>query len=282
MNVAKTQLISHQFQCLQAFLSKKVVFFFLDYPVVRMVIKTTMLWLWVISLLLLVSNTTCEISEESVEKIKSGTELGEALLDPISGFGKSKLFNSLGKMASFLGPVGGIISFALLFAPKSESQELQYMKRKFSEVNRKLDQITSELDNVKDLITYENQRAVYVESASKIEYGYRQLLSFLDELQSTPCQNNESCRRIRTQIAKRFVEDFNVKEHLLKIVNGATKRTSPFGEPLLELVRKTFKCDVGKIDDLANGILRLSFKAQQVILAYEKLKGSNHIVSPKA
>ena len=244
-----------------------------------MIIKTSKLLLAAVSVLLLVCNSTCEISEESVEKINNGIELGETMLDTVSKLGKSKLFDSLGNMAGFLGPVGGIISFALLFAPKSESEELQYMKKKFAEVNRKLDQITSELDNVKDLITYENQRSVYVKSASKIEYGYQQLLHFLDELQNTSCTNKKSCDRERIRIGERYVKDFNVKEHLFMIVNGATRKISQFNEPLLELVRKTFKCDVGKIDDLANGILRLSFKAQQVILAYEKLKGSNHSIT---
>jgi gas vesicle protein len=244
-----------------------------------MIPKTTMSFFAIVLVLLLAGDTMCEMSEDTVDRINNGIELGGTLLEAAKGLGESKLFKNLGNMASFLGPVGGIISFALLFAPKKDSEELQYMKKKFAEVNGKLDKITSELENVKELITYDTQRAVYVDSADKINHGHRQLLAFLDELQKTPCDNKEDCRRKRIQIGERYVEDFNVKQHLFKIVNGAIKRTSPFGEPLLQLVRKTFKCDVGKVDDLADGILALSFKAQQVILAYEKLKGSNHSIT---
>ena len=178
------------------------------------------------------------------------------------------------KMTSFLGAAGGLISFALAFLPKSDSEELKYMKKKFAEVNMKLDRITTELGNIKSLITYENQRAVYVGSASKILHGHRQLLLFLDELQKTPCEDVKNCERERARIASGYVGDFNIKLDFYKILNGAIKQKSAFTEPLLDLTRKTFKCDVGKIDLLANSIMMLSFKAQQVILAHEKLTKS--------
>ncbi|CAB3986638.1 Hypothetical predicted protein [Paramuricea clavata] len=178
-------------------------------------------------------------------------------------------------MASFLGATGGLVSIALAFVPKSDSLELKYMKKKFSEVNSEFDVIRSELDNVKDLITYENQRVAYLDSASKILFSHNQLMSFLNELHNTSCADEKHCDRVRDRIASQYVDDFNVKRHMFNVLNGAIKPTSAFGEPLINVIRKTFKCDVGKIDHLANSILILSFKAQQVILAHEKLTGSN-------
>ena len=241
-----------------------------------------MIKLSVIVIVLLIDNTMGEMSAKSVAKVNGGISGGEKIVDFISKLGNpktSKVFDSLGKMASFLGAAGGLISFALLFVPTSDSVELKYLKEKFSEVNMKLDRITSELDNVKDLITYESQRAVYVGSASKILNAHKQLSTFLNELQSTPCPDAKRCERIRAGIASRYVDNFNVKQDMLKILNGAIKPTSAFGDSLLDLTRKTFECDVGKIDHLANSILKLSFKAQQVILTHEKLTGSNFSIT---
>ena len=242
----------------------------------------TMKILSVMIILLLIDNTMCQMSAKSVEKVNGGISGGEKIVNFISKLGDpktSKVFDALGKMTSFLGAAGGLISFALLFVPKSDSAGLKYMKKKFSEVNLKLDRITSELDNVKNLITYESQRAVYVGSASKILFAHKQLSTFLNELQNTPCPDAKRCERIRAGIASRYVDNFNVKQYIFKILNGAIKPTSAFGKPLIDLTRKTFKCDVGKIDHLANSILKLSFKAQQVILTHEKLTGSNFSIT---
>lgn len=231
-----------------------------------------------IVMLLMISNSAGEVSKGSVEKIKNGLSFGEnavAFLSKLGNSEKSKVFSSLGKMASFLGAAGGLVSFALSFVPKSQSVELKYMKEKFAEVNRKLDKITSELDNVKDLITYENQRAIYVGAANKVLFAHRQLLAFLNELESTSCEDEDKCKRAKTRIAYRYVNDFNVKQDIFKILNGAVKNTEIFGDPLLHLVKITFKCNVGKIDLLADGILKLAIKAQQAILAYDRLMGSD-------
>ena len=254
-----------------------------------MTLKTMILSTAVV-MLLMVSDTTGEISSRSVAQINAGISAGEKVVNFISNLGPEKeenqpvtqvhkIFGTLGKMASFLGAAGGLISFALSFIPQSESAELKYMKAKFAEVNLKLDKITSELDNIKALITYENQRSVYVSSASKILFAHKQLSVFLNELESTPCQNEKNCKRVRARIASRYVDDFRLKQDIFKIINGAIKSTSAFGDPLLILTKNTFKCDVAKIDHLANSILKLSFKAQQVILAYEKLIGSKFSIT---
>lgn len=254
-----------------------------------MTLKTMVLWTAIV-MLLMVSGTTCTISARSVEQINKGIDAGQKAVDFISKLGPDeekdqpltqvhKIFRSVGKFASFLGAVGGLVSFVLSFIPQAESAELKYMKAKFGEVNLKLDHITSKLDNIKALITYENQRSVYVGSASKILFAHKQLSVFLDELESTPCQDEKNCKRVRARIASRYVDDFRVKQDIFKILNGAVKSTSAFGDPLLVLTKTTFKCDVGKIDQLANSILKLSFKAQQVILAYEKLTGSKFSIT---
>ena len=247
----------------------------------KMAAKSMILWLSMVALLLATS-AKGEMSAKAKDKVNNGIAGGQKVVDFLSKLGDpktQKVFDTLGKMASFLGAAGGLISFALLFVPASDSLELKYMKEKFAEVNMKLDRITAQLDDVKSLITYENQRAVYLDSASKILFAHKRLSVFLNELQTTQCQNENDCKRMRARIASRYVNEFNVKHHIFKILNGALKPTSAFGDPLLGVIKKTFKCDVGKIDHFANSILKLSFKAQQVILAHEKLTGSKKSIT---
>lgn len=221
-----------------------------------------------------------EMSPDLIEKINGGISGGTEMIDFISSLGSpknQKVFDSIGKMAGFLGAAGGLLSFALLFV-SGESEELSFMKQEFAKVNMKLDQITTELDNIKSLIKYENQISVYIGSASKILHGHQKLLQFLNEIQRTKCSTKNSCKQIRARIASRYVKYFDVKQDIFKIINGAIKPTSAFGSPLLDLTKTTFKCDVAKIDHLSNCILKLAFKAQQVILAHEKLIGSKHSI----
>ena len=179
-------------------------------------------------------------------------------------------------MAGFLGAVGGFVSFILAFIPQ-ESEELRYMKEKFAEVNTKLDRITQQLDNMENLITLQTQKAAYIHDSNKILYGYSRILPFINAIQKAKCSGNSGqngCNAVRARIASNYVNDFNVKQNLFSIINGATGRTSAFSEPLLKLIQVTYKCDMVKIDQFTNGVLKLAFKAQQVILMHERLRGN--------
>ena len=232
--------------------------------------------------ILFIHHCNAEISSDTKEMIKSGLDSGTALVDTLSALGNpdtSRLFKTLGKMAGFLGAAGGLVSFILAFLPAQDSAELAYMKKQFTLVNTKLDTITSELDNIKDLIKYENQRAAYLPASNAILFGYRELSRFMNEIQRTPCRQKSSCKRIRARIASRFVNSFNVKHRLESILHATFQRTSVFRESLLPLVSKRFKCSFAKINHFSNGVLKLAFKGQEVILAHEKLTGSKQSIA---
>ena len=215
------------------------------------------------------SMTVAEFDESAKSMTKSGISGGQSVVNFLSLLGdprKDKIFDTLGQMAGFLGAAGGLISFALLFLPTQESAELRYMKLKFAEVNMKLDRITTVLDDVKDLITYENQRAIYVQSAAKILYGHKRLNVFLTELNQANCTSDKDCKRVRSRIASRYIQDFNIKHHLFEIINGATKTTSAFGDPVLQVIKRTFKCDTTKLDHFSASLLKLSFKVNKYIM----------------
>ena len=225
-----------------------------------------------------------DLSKAEKASISLGIDAGEKATKLISEFGDKEskamdMFKRIGKLTSFLGATGGLVSFVLSFLPSRDSKELAYMKRKFKQVNLKLDIITAKLDNVKSLITYENQRAIYVRSATKIEFGHKQLLNALDELQKVKCTSKSLCKRKKSRIASNYVKYFAVKYNMHEILNGVSRKTSVFGDPLLSVVQKHFRCSIQKIDQFANSVLKLAFKAQQVILAHEKLLGSKQSIT---
>ncbi|XP_065069406.1 uncharacterized protein LOC135694543 [Rhopilema esculentum] len=228
------------------------------------------------------SNAAGDLTSSEKTAITAGFTTGEKIAETIAKFQDpktSKVFGVIDKMTSFLGAAGGFVSLILAFLPQQDSAELAYMKKQFTLVNTKLDKITSELDNIKGLITYENQRAAYHSSAHAILFGHKQMMRLFNELQKTRCTTKANCKRIRTRIAQRYIASLNVKVHLDKILHGSSKPTSSFGDPLLLLVKKTFKCDISKINQFANGVFKLAFKGQQVVLLYEKLTGSKHSIT---
>ena len=227
-------------------------------------------------------NCYADLTGEEKGSITTGLGSGTQVVESLASFGDpktSKMFKSIGRMASFLGAAGGFVSFVLAFLPSRDSAELTYMKKQFTLVNTKLDKITTKLDDIKSLITFQNQRSAYISSSRAILYGHKRLFKFINEVQRTPCPSKSACKRIRARIASRYVRDLNVKKHLDKVLQGTFSRTSVFGDPLLSLVSKTSKCNFAKINWFANGILKLAFKGQQVVLAYEKLMGSKHSIT---
>ena len=220
-----------------------------------------------------------DAADDVTSNIKTGLELGSTIADNVAELGSTDAFKKIGKMAKFLGAAGGFISVALVFLPSQDSAELAYMKKQFTMVNTKLDKVTSKLDDIKSLITYQSQRSAYISSSRAILDGHQRLFKFINEVQKTLCPSKSACERIRARIAERYVKSLNVRKHLENILKGTFSRTSVFGDPLLVLVSKTSKCNFAQINMFVSGVIKLAFKGQQVVLAYEKLMGSKHSIT---
>lgn len=170
----------------------------------------------------------------------------------------------LANIPGFLGIIGALINFIFAFIPGQESAEISLMKEKFAEINSKLNGITNQLNDMENLITLETQRAVYVRDAHKILYGHKQFHKFLKELDKVKCKSKKECRRSRIRIAERYLDDFKIQESLSLIMTGTTRRTV-FGDPLLQLIQTTYKCDVAKINRFSGGVFQLAFKVSSLI-----------------
>ncbi|VDI49785.1 Hypothetical predicted protein [Mytilus galloprovincialis] len=140
----------------------------------------------------------------------------------------------------------------------------------------KLDRMFNEFDDVKNLITLENQRTAYIDDATAIIYGYKQLTeNYILEISMVNCTTQRDCRKQKLLIAESYQNHFNIKHRLYKILKGTTESISVFNDPLLDLIKRTHKCNIGEVIKFANGVILLDFKGQQVVIAHEQLTGSN-------
>lgn len=222
------------------------------------------------------------ISTKEREQINSNINLATTLVGVLkdhkkslvdNGKSVSPLLNNAGKMAPFLGAAGAFVGVLLVFLPRADSPELAYMKTQFRILNNKLDEISEKLGDIETLITYEAQRASYIEMENTIKFGYKQVNSFYDEIEKLDCSND--CKKQRLKVAERYLADFKkVESALYQIMKGSIEE-SVFKDPLLELVQKKYKCDVGKLTEFIESIFNMAEKAQQVVLTYQRLAGTD-------
>lgn len=249
------------------------LFIDISFSCIMEILRILVLWIlfWI---LLLTHGNGSEISDKLSTGFNDGAKgflLGlEKLVTP------EKLLGFISKLSGFIGIAGGFLSFLFIFIPKQESAELKFMKKKFAEVNMKLDRMFNEFDNVKNIITLENQRAAYIDDATAILFGYKQLTEhFIHEISETNCTTPRDCLRQRLVVAESYQKHFNIKHRLYKILRGTTESISVFNDPLLDLIKRKYKCNIGEVIRFANGVILLAFKGQQVVIAHEKLTGSN-------
>ncbi|KAK3103876.1 hypothetical protein FSP39_022583 [Pinctada imbricata] len=176
-------------------------------------------------------------------------------------YGKLSKFTA--KAAGVLGTIGAIFSIIMAFMPSQESPELQLMRRSFSEMNEKLDNIASSVDEIKSIIPIETQKAAYKVHEDRITYGSSRLKECLKRLNEVACVNQTDCKRKRISIAENFVNDFDVRANVEAILRGSTQ-DGVFGEALLDLMMDSSRCDLPKINRLASGIAALILKGLTV------------------
>ncbi|XP_066929946.1 SE-cephalotoxin-like [Clytia hemisphaerica] len=236
-----------------------------------------------LSILIILTLLPLKSHEVDVELIENTLTNTQAIVDIIeerntalqnAGKAVGPLVSKIGALAPFLGAAGAFISILLAFLPQ-DSAEIQLMKTEFAEVNKKLDIITHKLDNIERLIKIETQKAAYIDSESKINFGFTQLAKFYDELMGVDCTEESKCLKERTKIAERYNKDFKaVVQPLFQILQNSYDQNQ-FAQPILELVKEEFQCDVGELNSFVETIYLFARQGQQVVVTHHKLSGSN-------
>ena len=214
-----------------------------------------------------------ENAAEEIERVQTALKVTKSFVTVI------------GKLSKALGPVASILSaflgyFASLFGIHSgESPEMKLMKKEFGEINMKLDTITQDLDLIKDLILDASIKSAYISDEHAILNGFHSLQILVNELHNVTCTKADDCQRQRLRIGERYLPHLDIRQNMDNIYRGATDSTMVFSEPLLDHINRTYQCDVPKVEQFTEGIIKLAFKEQQVTMVYNMLGGSAYSIT---
>ena len=199
--------------------------------------------------------------------------IGLSSFNPETGPKLVALSKTTAKVAGVFGVLGAMFSIAMAFTTESgkDSSELVYMKSEFAKLSESVDTIARSLDNTKDLIKNEVQKAAYKTHEQDIHFGFSQLTKCLEKLGNVTCSDVNDCKRRKTVLVESYVAAMNVRKNT-DAVFGGTVSDSVFGESLLVLLKRESKCDIPKINRLTNKVVSLVTKGITVSIFYDMLK----------
>ena len=176
------------------------------------------------------------------------------------------------KIAGTLGVIGALFSIALAFIPgvSQESSEMKYMKEEFGKLSQKIDSVAQSIDDVKDLIKLDTQKAAYIRDQNKIQYGAQQLNESLTRIGNVSCTDQQECKRKKLSIAQEYVTAMNVREHVENILQGTTNNAA-LSTSLLELLKEESDCNIPKMNRFINKIVSLLVQGMKTAIYHDLL-----------
>ena len=185
--------------------------------------------------------------------------------------------NAAKGVLKFLPQISAILSgtaFAMkmlrIYTGDGESAMIKKLKASFLDVNIKLDTITSDLKNNRNLIKLASQRDAYIDAENKILSANENLRKYHNEMINLKCKDKTDCNAKQLLISKTYVSRLNVKREVDLILKGSTTN-GVFGESLLTLTKESSNCDIKKIKITASIIAGLALKGKMAAMQYESL-----------
>ena len=187
----------------------------------------------------------------------------------------STLTKSTARLAGFFGAAGALLSVILAFIPGGDSAEIALMKTEFAKLSQKIDTVARSLEETKDLIKLETQKAAYLKHEHNINYGYERMQQCLKELENVVCSTPKECKRAKILIAEGYIKDLNVRESMDAIFRGVTS-PSTFGYPLLSLLKEQSICNITKLNLFTNKVTALITKGLTVSILHDLITKHNY------
>ena len=228
------------------------------------------------------SNT---ITKDNIEKFAQSAEnIGRSLEYLIianvndvkmsgSALGKGKMvLTKIPMFSAIFSSIGFMLKIGLILAGvEQKSEMMKLLERNFDEMNKKLDMITADLDENRNLIKISSQKAAYITAENKILEANGSLKKFFSDLAKLKCSDKSECLKKKMLIAKSYVNSFDVQKEVDMILRGATSDKLLFGDSLLRLTKENSKCDVNEIKHKASLITGLSMKGVIAAMLYDSL-----------
>ena len=197
----------------------------------------------------------------AVKKTGSALGMGKMILTKIPQF--SAIFSSIGFMLKI-----GLI----LAGEEQKSEMMQLLEKNFSQMNKKLDIITADLEENRNHIKVSSQRAAYIAAENRILNANHNLKKYFSDLAKLKCGDDKAeCLKKKMLVAKSYVGGFDVQKDVDMILLGAMTDGLLFGDSLLRLAKENSKCDVNEIKHTASLIIGLSMKGHIAAMLHESL-----------
>ncbi|XP_033115382.1 uncharacterized protein LOC117115624 isoform X2 [Anneissia japonica] len=225
------------------------------------------MYLALICVLVFASSGYGENEQEVLGKVNAGIDAGNAIVEVLSDENLSKTFGKIGEIASkigpFLGAIGPAISLISIFLPSSPSPEMQFMKKKFAEMDQKFDQVFTKFDEVKNLIQKTSLKAQYGE----YEHTISALSHRLEQFLSAPTDAVEG------QKATFFTEyESSYSGATYKLWRGMMGKTV-LSDNIPETAITYTKNNRGRVQRMMKGVTNLIIQGVKIHLFYLKAKG---------
>ncbi|XP_064162295.1 SE-cephalotoxin-like isoform X1 [Anguilla rostrata] len=245
--------------------------------------KSKRIFLSVLYLLLYSSFSTANLNPVVVTQVEKGINTNVKLLEGLGALGKLtveedaktiqkvlEVFKKLGKIAYALGFVGALVGFILAFIPQ-ENPILKFMKVQFSEVNRKLDSISLQINSLAEEMEWTVYASVYSNDENNIKNSWTKLREFIDSASAAQTEKE------KTRLAERFTTFYENTgtESSVHNFHGYLTESNPasLNKNLLILVTEKSKGDFKTLVQFTAYFTSLMVTGLQLNLYYYALKG---------
>ena len=208
--------------------------------------------------------------KEVMSKVQKGMEAGVEITGSLTEKKFSDEFKSISRIASKMAPFFGALApaFALIahLLPEQPSAEMQFMKKKFAEMDAKFDQTFIKFKELKNLISKTSLHNQYSSSEQTILLLSGKLRDFL----SGPTANVDTYKRsFISAYEKTYKYDGE------KLLNGLTKENGVMAKNIPLTAMKFYKYNRASVQGIMKGVLNLILQAVKIELVYLKAKGND-------
>ncbi|XP_071180896.1 uncharacterized protein [Mytilus edulis] len=220
-----------------------------------------------VKLICIVSCMICVVNSELTKELKKqivdGLAKGSDIVDDLTKYHDDQVFNSIHKMSNFLGHVNGFVSFLKNYDPKTDKNDLTRMKTTFVRASEKLKEIRGPRKMGPFL------RKVFFEIRTT-EFSFNLLNNFLNKIERLSCTSKKDCYNKLQETVELFKYDLDVKEHLDALMETSLAKRF-YSKTSISTGVDQSVCEFNKVMDTMKKILINAFKAEQIIMFYEKI-----------
>ncbi|KAL7861587.1 hypothetical protein SRHO_G00130280 [Serrasalmus rhombeus] len=213
-------------------------------------------------------------SRAQTEKVLEIATSSLSLLNDVMGNFDTKqlkgMMKNLANFASVAPGIGAVISSVvntiLAFIPQDDPV-MKKLEEGFSEVNRKLDSISTQISDLEAEMELQIYASQYAHVENQILNGWQK---FVELIKSGPNNFNKAAMDF-----KKIYKSENIEVSVANLHRYLTVRSTSLNKNIIEMLKKKYKCDLSEINRYNLFLSSLLWKGVVLKEVYGKLSGKN-------